>query len=363
MTCGYCYADMGKFGNNARMMDFNTAKASVDKLLEESAPKSDLVLGYMGGEPLLNRDVVHKTTHYAAERAERTNRKIRFSITTNGTLINEMDAKLFTEFPFTVSVSVDGYKHDNDHIRKMNDGSSSYEHLKRSIKTINKCGRPRHLSARVTVTPKTGDLLAVLDHLIGLGFDEVGFAAVVVSPIPSLAFSEKDFSTFLENMIACAKKAKKEILAGRSYPFGNYITALNQIHKGSHKPYPCGAGAAYMSVNAEGKLYACHRLIDDPKYSLGDVYKGSDIPGRSSLLKNNHVDTMQPCSSCWARYLCGGGCYHEVAKRGRISCDYIRGWLDFCLTSYTEISSSKPEYFYTLDKHITGISNANTLME
>ncbi len=345
MSCGYCYADTGKFGRHARLMGIEVARACVDRLIAESDSSADLVLGYMGGEPLLNRTVVHETTRYAARAARESGRRIRFSITTNATTLRREDAELFAEFPFTVAVSIDGDREHHDAVRRMNDGASSYDRVLEGLSILNRYGRPRHLSARVTVSPKTGELLPILDHILSLGFDEAGFAAVLVSPNPELTFSPNDFPLFLERMIACGKKAFQEIVAGRSYPFGNFETALQQIHRGSHRPYPCGAGAAYLSANAEGKLFACHRLIDDPKYVMGSVQGGSDVEARTAHLAVSHVDFMEPCRSCWARYLCGGGCYHEVSRRGRIGCDYIRGWLDFCLRAYVELSSLRPEYF------------------
>lgn len=348
MSCSYCYADTGKFGGHARMMSLEVAKASVDRLIAESDPDVGIVVGYMGGEPLLNRTVVRETTKYAAKVAQKAGRKIRFSLTTNATMLQPEDAQMFAEFPFTVAVSIDGNQQQHDAIRKMNDGSSSYEKMLAGLNLLNRYGRPQHLAARVTVTPKTGELLPILDHILGLGFDEVGFASVVVSPNPNLTFSETDFPLFLQRMIACGEKALQEIAAGRSYPFGNLETALQEIHRGSHRPYPCGAGAAYLSANAEGKLFACHRLIDDPQFAMGSVETGSDFKARSAHLARNHVDSMEPCQKCWARYLCGGGCYHEVSRRGRIGCDYIRGWLDFCLRAYVELSSVRPEYFKTL---------------
>lgn len=348
MSCGYCYADTGKFGGRARMMSIEVAKASVDRLIAESDPSVGLVVGYMGGEPLLNRAVVHETTRYATKVAQKAGRRIRFSLTTNATMLLPEDAALFAEFPFTLAVSIDGHQQQHDAIRQMNDGSSSYERLLAGLNILNRYGRPQHLAARVTVTPKTGELLPILDHILSLGFDEVGFATVLVSPDPSLTFSSADFPVFLERMIACGEKAVQEIVAGRPYPFSNLETALQEIHRGSHRPYPCGAGAAYLSANAEGKLFACHRLIDDPQFAMGSVQGGSDRTARSAHLAKSHVDLMEPCHKCWARYLCGGGCYHEVSRRGRIGCDYIRGWLEFCLRAYVELSSVQPGYFVTL---------------
>jgi uncharacterized protein len=344
------------------MMCAEVARATVDRLITESRSGADLVLGYMGGEPLLNRKVVHETTRYAAKAAADAGRRIRFSLTTNATTLRREDAELFAEYPFTVAVSIDGTHQQHDAVRRMNNGSSSYKRMLEGLAVLNDYGRPQHLSARVTVTPKTGDLLPILDHILSLGFDEVGFAAVVVSPDPAFAFSRDDYPVFLERMIACGKKALREIAAGRPYPFGNFETALQQIHRGSHRPYPCGAGAAYLSANAEGKLFACHRLIDDPKFAMGSVQEGPDAEARSAHLTRSHVDLMEPCRGCWARYLCGGGCYHEVSRRGRVGCDYIRGWLDFCLRAYTDLSSARPNYFTASPKYVAeSVSSPTTV--
>ena len=362
LSCGYCYADAGKFGGRARMMCAGVARRTVDRLIAESAPDTDLVLGFMGGEPLLNRKVVHETTRYADGAARQAGRWIRFSLTTNATLLRREDAELFAEFPFTIAVSIDGKREQHDRVRRTNDGSSSYSRLLEGLTLLDSHGRPEHLAARVTVTPKTGELLPILDHTLELGFDEVGFAAVLVSPNPELAFSRNDFPVFLERMVACGEKALREIAAGRSYPFGNFETALQQLHKGSHRPHPCGAGAAYLSANAEGTLFACHRLVDDPKFAMGSVQGGSDLKARSAHLARSHVDLMEPCRGCWARYLCGGGCYHEVSRRGRPGCDYIRGWLDFCLRAYVELSTSRPEFFQTASGHVReSVSNPTTI--
>ncbi len=362
MSCGYCYADTGKFGGRARLMRFDVARAAVDRLIAESAPGADLVLGYMGGEPLLNRPLIHATTRYAAQAAAAAGRRIRFAMTTNATMLQPADARLFAEFPFALALSIDGAREAHDAVRRMNDGSSSYARLRTGLAVLNRYGRPPHLSARVTVTPQTGDLVPVLDHVLDLGFDEVGFAAVLVSPNPAFAFSRNDYPAFLDRMVACGEKALGEIRAGQSYPFGNFETALQQIHRGTHRPYPCGAGAAYLSANAEGQLFACHRLIDDPRYAMGSVQAGSDVRARAAHLARSHVDGMQPCRTCWARYLCGGGCYHEVARRGRLGCDYIRGWLDFCLRAYVELSSARPQYFAVPPAYLgTSVSNPTTV--
>jgi len=363
MGCGYCYADEGRFGGASRMMNLETAMAGVDRLIMESTPGSDIVLGFMGGEPLLNRSVVHATTRYAQAAAHRAGKRMRFSMTTNGTLITPEDAALFAAHRFNVAISIDGDRAENDRVRRMHNGRGSYDRIVAGLETLNRHGRPRHLSARVTVTPRTAELARTLDHIIGLGFDSVGFAAVLTSPNPALAFKTADFGRFLEEMIVCGRIALERLKAGQRYPFSNFETALHEIHRGTHRPYPCGAGAGYLSANAEGGLFACHRLVDTPEFAMGDLYSGSDRARRSQHLTRSHVDRMAPCNGCWARYLCGGGCYHEVAKRGRDGCDYIRGWLAFCLASYAELSQARPECFDGAPASVAAGLRANTLAE
>jgi len=363
MGCGYCYADEGRFGGAARMMSLETAKRGVDRLIAESAPGSDIVLGFMGGEPLLNRDVVHRSTRYAAQAASTAGRRIRFSLTTNGTLVTPQDAELFAAHRFSVAVSIDGDRADNDRQRRMHDGTGSYGRIVEGVAILKRHGRPHHLSARVTVTPRTGALALTLDHLIALGFDSVGFAAVLSSPDPALAFEAADFHPFLEEMVACGRTALARLMAGERYPFSNFETALHEIHRGTHRPYPCGAGAGYLSVGAKGGLYACHRLVDTPEFAMGDLRAGSDRARRATHLRRSHVDSMTPCNRCWARYLCGGGCYHEVAKRGRIGCDYIRAWLTFCLRSYAELSASRPTYFHDAPSAAAAGLRASTMAD
>lgn len=346
MGCSYCYADEGRFGGTRRMMCAETARASVDRLLAEAAPGAGVVVGFMGGEPMLNRDVVHATVRYAARAAEASGHGVRFSLTTNGTVLTPEDAELFAEFPFTVAVSLDGDRGLHDSSRPLLGGGGSYDRLIDGLGVLERHGRPRHLAARVTVTPPLiPHLPDVLDHGIGLGFDEVGFAAVLSAPSPLLELRGDDFPRLLETMIGCGQKALAELKAGRDYPFGNFETALGELHRGSHRPYPCGAAAGYLSANSDGRLFACHRFIDDPQFAMGDVTTGSDHRARALLLAERHVDRMEPCRQCWARYLCGGGCHHEVVRRGRPGCTYIRGWLEFCLQAYVELLDARPEYF------------------
>ncbi|WP_331731638.1 radical SAM/SPASM domain-containing protein [Streptomyces sp. NBC_00073] len=345
LSCGHCYADEGRFGGSARAMPRETAFAAVDRLLAEAAPGAGVVVGFMGGEPLLARELLHEVTRYATRAGADAGHVVRFALTTNLTTVRPEDAELFAAHPFTVAVSLDGDRAGHDALRRSPGHGSAYDRLRAGLEVLERHGRPRHLSARVSVTPYTGRLVDILEHGIGLGFDEVGFAAVVSAPTPEYEIDRAAFTGFLEQMIVCGEAALSALSAGRPYPFGNFQTAMYELHAGGHRPYPCGAGAGYLSASAEGGLYACHRLVDDPAFRMGSVAEGPDQAARADHLAARHVDRAEPCRSCWARYLCGGGCYHEVSRRGRPGCDYIRGWLAFCLRAYVELGQAAPEFF------------------
>ncbi len=146
-------------------------------------------------------------------------------------------------------------------------------------------------------------------------------------------------------MIDCGRECERQLIAGNRYPFMNLVNALRELHRGTHRPYPCGAGAGYLGVSADGELFACHRFVNDADGAMGDLLTGVDQMQQLRWLAERHVHRQEPCRQCWARYLCGGGCHHEVIRRGRPACDYIRGWLHYCLQAYVRLQRQRPDYF------------------
>lgn len=352
MSCSYCYADQGRFGAHARLMSVDVARRAADAFLAQVPPGSDAVLGFMGGEPFLNATTVHETTHLAAKIAQERGVRLRYSVTTNATLLKDEDIALLGAYPFSVAVSLDGGRVTNDRQRRMTNGESAFDRIVDGIIRLTTARlRPRHVSLRATVTPRSERLMDMLESMLALGVDEAGFAPVLVSPDPRDAFDSDDFARFLDEMIECGEVAKAAALDGRKFPFSNFETALMEIHKGTHRPYPCGAAAGYASVSAEGNLFGCHRAIDDPRFAIGSIESGPDWEARKAFLAERHVLHQEPCKSCWARFLCGGGCHQEVIARGRAGCGYIRGWLDFCLSAYAELSTRIPDYFADPRQH------------
>jgi uncharacterized protein len=343
LGCTYCYADQGTFGGEARDMSWEVAAAAVTKLVAGAGPGERVNLAFLGGEPLANRGVLRRATELGAALAAEAGAKIGFSITTNGTLVTDDDAAFFERHGFAVTVSLDGVGDVHDQLRPFQGGRPSYARIVANLAPLIARASRMQVTARVTVTPRNLDLPATLDALIALGFHSVGFAPMLSSPTGRDQLD--DFGALLDAMIACGRSFESHVRAGRRYPFSNAMSALAEIHRGTHRPYPCGAGAGYLGVSAEGDLFACHRFVGDAAGALGSVEAGVDRARQRTWLATRHVHTQEPCRSCWARYLCGGGCHHEVLRRGRPACDFIRGWLDYCLGAYVRVSAAQPEYF------------------
>lgn len=340
LACTYCYAGQGSFGAPAKAMPQAVALQAVDRLVDGAAPGARLTLAFLGGEPLANRAVLRAATHHAATRAAARGVSLGFSITTNGTLVTPDDADFFAAHGFAVTVSLDGPREAHDRQRPMKNGKGSFDRIMARLHPLLAHQGRMQVSARVTVTPANLDLVETLDLLIGLGFHSVGFSPMLASPTGAGEMDERSLEAMLDAMIACGRATERALAEGRRYPFSNLLNALREIERGTHRPYPCGAGAGYLGVSADGDLAACHRFVGSEAGAMGSLARGIDRAAQTRWLAGRHVHTQAPCGQCWARYLCGGGCHHEVLARGRPACDYIRGWLHYCIGAFLRLDAA-----------------------
>lgn len=345
LGCTYCYASQGDFGGAPRNMSLETATAAVDMLISGAAAGDCVNLAFLGGEPLLNRRVLRATTEYAHGAARRKGVRATFSLTTNGTLLTLEDAELFERFGFSVTISIDGIGDDHDRLRPFKNGRGSFDTIMKRVRPLLAIQRAMQVSARVTVTPRNLCLRKALDDLIDVGFHSVGFSPVLNSSTGQDEMRSDQLAVMLDQLADCGDEFVRRVSVGRRYPFLNLVNALKEIHRGTHRPYPCGAGAGYMGISADGELVACHRFVSDDAGAMGTLTDGIDRGKQARWLSDRHVNFQQPCRACWARYLCGGGCHHEVIHRGRGACDFIRGWLHYCLQTYVRILAVRPDYF------------------
>lgn len=341
LGCTYCYAQQGQFGGEAKDMAREVAEQAVDLLVGGATPGARVNLAFLGGEPLANRALLRETTRRAHRLAAERGVVLGFSITTNGTLLTEGDADFFEEYGFAVTVSIDGPKPAHDALRPFVSGKGSYDRIMENVRPLLAKQRRMQVGARVTVTPRNLRLRETLDELASAGFHSIGFSPLLRSPSGAEELVREDLERVLAAMIECGHEFERRTLRGERYPFANLLNALKEIEKGTHRPYPCGAGAGYLGVSAEGDLAACHRFVGDREGVMGSLASGIDNERRDAWLADRHVHKQEPCRSCWARYLCGGGCHHEVIARGRPACDYIRGWLHYCLGAYLRLTPAR----------------------
>lgn len=348
LSCTYCYADRGSFnGRQSKPMNAIVARAAVDRLFAAADPTQPITIGFLGGEPFVNRGLVHDIVAYAEDQAEDLDLDVRFSVTTNATLLTNEDLQLLREHRFAVTVSIDGGAAIQDAQRPQHNGDGSFEALHQRIRPLLVDPGRAQIAARATITSHDLDLEGRFSAIREIGFPEVGFAPLRMSASGG-SFTPGEWPHYLAALTRLARSELTGPLAGRTIALTNLAVALKQLHRGASAPYPCGAGGGYFSVSADGRWYACHRAVGKADYELGDS-QGLNLAKRRQFLEQRHVDMQTECRACWARYLCSGGCHQEAATRTRASCDFIRGWLEFCLTAYCELLERCPTYFIPPD--------------
>jgi len=346
LGCTYCYAQQGAFGGPAKNMPLQTAIAAIDLLFRDVDAGERVNISFLGGEPLINRAVIRAATEHAERVADEKHARATFSITSNGTLLTEDDGRFFEKHGFAVTISLDGVGDVHDALRPLKNGRGTFDAIVQRIEPLLRMQRRMQVSARVTVTPRNLGLRAMLDDFLARGFHSVGFSPMLFAPGDSGGeMHAADLERMLANLIECGDEFRRRVVAGERYAFMNAANAMREIHRGTHRPYPCGAGASYLGVSADGELAACHRFVGDDLGAMGDVTNGVDGARQSRWLDERHVARQEPCRSCWARYMCSGSCHHEAMHRGRAACDFIRGWLHYCLETYVGLLRDRPDYF------------------
>lgn len=343
LACSYCYADEGKFGGASRTMPRETALAAVREHVRDRGAMR-VTLGFMGGEPLLARELMQACVDEALAVAS-PETSLGFSVTTNATLVRDDDAAFFARHGFTVTVSVDGDDDVQNAARPAKRGAPSAASVRRGVAALLAAPGRIALGARATVTRNAMNVTEIVEAIAELGFTEVGVSPLRTGPDPSLILRGEDWAAFLAEMRRAAAAERERLLAGAAPRFANLVTAMREIHRGTARRLPCGAGDNYVSVGAEGGYFTCHRTIDRAEFALGSVASGLDLGAREAFVARRDVATQEPCSTCWARWLCGGGCHAEVVVAGRDGCDYIRGWLETAMAYYDELVDVRPDLF------------------
>lgn len=343
LRCTYCYAEGGSYGGQARLLDSETARAAARFLIEESGDREVLTLVLFGGEPLLNKDAIAAAVDEAETLSAAAGKKLSVSLTTNGTLLDSETVEFLHKHRIVVAVSLDGPPDLHNANRPYASGQGSYEKIQPQLKRLlDNSTAP--VAARVTLVPEQWSRIdEVFDHLMDLGFHEVGVS-------PASPISEKLLPTpqqeelLLQAMAGMARRFAEAAREGRILPFSNILELLSRLHTGQTKAVACGAGYGYLAVDAGGEFYLCHRLAGEKGFEVGDLKTGPDPEKIRSSLTHVTKGKDEMCGKCWARTLCSGGCHYENHLRESIlglppggSCDFILRWFQIGIELYAEL--------------------------
>lgn len=350
LRCTYCYAEFGKYGGEEGMMTLDLARQYIDMFVRESGDQRDLNITFFGGEPLMNLPLIQQTVGYSREVEGKTGKRFSYTTTTNGTIMNPALLRFLEENRFSVTVSIDGPKEVHDAIRPFVGGKGSYDLIRKNVDFLLRNYRVAPIGARVTVTRKCLEINRILDHLLEMGFYEAGFSPVSTSH-KELALTKEDLGRFYEELGVGGKRYVELALENRYSGLANMSNTLKQVHEGTARAHPCGAGVGLVGTNQKGDLFLCHRFSGDERFRLGNVQTGIDRRKRQRILEDTHFASKLPCRTCWARSLCAGGCHHiNHLNTGSISeifgeqCDWIRAWLKLVMEVYSTLRAKNPRF-------------------
>ena len=318
LNCSYCFASQGKYQGDRALMSFEVGKRAFDFLIENSGTRHNLEVDFFGGEPLMNWDVVKQLVAYARSIEKEHNKNFRFTLTTNGILIDDEVIDFLNKEMSNVVLSLDGRKEVNDHFRRDYAGNGSYDKIVPKFQKLVEAREGKNYYVRGTFTHNNVDFTNDLFHMADLGFTELSMEPVVCPPDDPYALTEEDMPKIFEQYEILAKEMLKRKKEGRPFTFYHYMLDLKNgpcIYK---RITGCGSGTEYMAVTPWGELFPCHQFVGDSKYSLGNIYDGITNTEIQDGFRSCNAYAREECKDCWARLYCSGGCaansYHATGS-------------------------------------------------
>lgn len=318
LNCEYCFASQGKYKGERALMSYETGRRALDFLIENSGTRRNLEVDFFGGEPLMNWEVVKRLVAYARSREKECNKNFRFTLTTNGVLINDEVIDFCNREIGNVVLSLDGRKEVHDRFRVDYTGKGSYDLIVPKLQELVKRRTNGTYYIRGTFTHYNTDFTNDIFHMADLGFTELSMEPVVCSPEDKSALTDEDLPVLFEQYEILAKEMLKRKKEGRGFTFYHYMLDLTHgpcIYK---RISGCGSGTEYMAVTPSGELYPCHQFVGDKKYLLGNIYDGVTNTEVQNEFKLCNAYARNECADCWAKLYCSGGCaansYHATGK-------------------------------------------------
>ena len=316
LNCQYCFASQGKYSGERAIMSFEVGKQALDFLVEHSGKRVNLEVDFFGGEPLMNWDTVKELVRYARSIEAEKKKHFRFTLTTNGVLVDDDVIDFANREMHNVVMSLDGRKEVHDRFRKDYAGNGSYEKVVPKFQKFAKARGDREYYMRGTYTHYNTDFTEDIFHMADLGFTKLSMEPVVCSSEDPCALTEEDLPVLFQQYEILAKDMLRREREGHPLTFYHYMIDLKQgpcIYK---RISGCGSGTEYMAVTPWGDLYPCHQFVGDEKYLMGNVWDGVTNTAVRDKFKLCNVYARPDCSDCWAKLYCSGGCpanaYHAT---------------------------------------------------
>ncbi len=318
LACEYCFAGRGEYSSGKCLMSYETGKRALDFLVENSPGRHNLEVDFFGGEPLLNWEVCKKLVLYGRSIEKKYNKHFRFTLTTNGLLINDDVIDFCNSEMGNVVLSLDGRKEVNDRMRAFPNGKGSYDLILDNFKRfVDKRGNKEYYM-RGTYTHYNTDFSNDIFHLADLGFKELSIEPVVCDPKEPYALTDDDLPVLKEQYEILATEMLRRARNKKGFNFYHYMIDLEGGPCIVKRISGCGVGTEYLAVTPTGDLYPCHRFVGNEKFKLGDIHSGITNTEITDKFKNCNVYSHTECENCFAKFYCSGGCsanaYYSTGK-------------------------------------------------
>lgn len=308
LKCKYCFAEEGEYHGKRSLMSAEVGKKAIDFLIENSGSRKNLEIDFFGGEPLMNFDVVKEIVEYGRSIEDKHGKKFRFTMTTNGILLNDEIADYINKNMHNAVLSLDGRKEVNDNMRVRADGQGSYDNIVPKFVKMAEDRNQMDYYVRGTFTRKNLDFSNDVLHLADLGFKQISVEPVVTDEAEDFAIREEDLETIFAEYEKLAIEMLKRKQEGKGFNFFHFMIDLTGGPCAYKRLVGCGSGTEYLAVTPEGDLYPCHQFVGQEEYKMGSVFSGVERMDTREKFEKVNVYSKDGCKNCWARFYCSGGC-------------------------------------------------------
>jgi uncharacterized protein len=308
LACRYCFAEEGEYHGRRALMSYEVGKKALDFLIANSGNRRNLEVDFFGGEPLMNWQVVKDLVAYGREQEKIHDKNFRFTLTTNGVLLNEEVMEFANKEMSNVVLSIDGRKEVNDYMRPFCKGAGSYDLILPKFQAFAESRNQEKYYARGTFTRHNLDFSKDVLHLADQGFKQISVEPVVAAPEEEYALRQEDLPILFEEYDKLAKEMIKREKEGRGFQFFHFMIDLTGGPCVYKRLSGCGSGTEYLAVTPWGDLYPCHQFVGEEEFLMGNVDEGITKPEIRDQFKECNVYTKEKCRNCFAKFYCSGGC-------------------------------------------------------